>query len=55
MRVNIDAETDRKLNDAIKAEPNMLDDLYDAYKVTDRSIDSLVNLLSAKYKEIASS
>lgn len=52
MRVNLDADTDRKLNDAIKAEPKMLDDLYDAYKVTDRSIDSLVTILSNKYKEL---
>lgn len=52
MRVSLDAETDRKLNDAIKAEPKMLDDLLDAYKVTDRSIDSLVEILSNKYREL---
>ena len=52
MKLQLDAETDRKLNDAIKAEPKMLDELMDAYKVTDRSIDSLVTILANKYKEL---
>ena len=52
MRVQLDAETDRKLNDAVKAEPKMLDDLFETYKVTDRTIDSLVTILANKYKEL---
>lgn len=52
MRVQLDAETDRKLNDAIKVEPKMLDQLFDAYQVTDHSIDALINILANKYKEL---
>lgn len=52
MRVQLDAETDRKLNQAIKAQPKMLDELMDAYKVTDRTIESLVTILSNKYREL---
>lgn len=52
MRLQLDAETDRKLNDAIKAEPKMLDELQAKYKLTDRSIDALIEVLSNKYKEI---
>lgn len=55
MRLQLDAETDQKLNAAIKAEPHMLDELMDKYKLTDRTIDSLINVLSAKYREIANS
>lgn len=55
MRLQLDAETDQKLNSAIKAEPKMLDELMDKYKLTDRTIDSLINVLSAKYREIANS
>lgn len=52
MRLQLDAETDKKLNDAIKAEPKMLEELMDAYKVTDRTIESLVEILSNKYREL---
>ena len=52
VRVSLDAETDRKLNQAIKAQPKMLDELMDAYKVTDRTIESLVTILSNKYREL---
>ena len=52
VRVSIDAETDRKLNDAVKAQPNMLDEILDAYQNSDRTIDSLITLLSNKYQEI---
>jgi len=55
VRVSLDAETDRKLNDAIKAEPNMLEELQNKYKLTDRSIESLVEVLSTKYREIITS
>ena len=52
MRFQLDAETDRKLNDAIKAEPNMLDELFNKYQDTDHSIEALTNLLAAKYRAI---
>ena len=52
MRLQLDSETDAKINAAIKAQPKMLDELLEQYQVTDRSIDSLVTLLSNKYKEI---
>jgi len=55
MRLQLDADTDKKLNDAIKAEPNMLDELQNKYKLTDRSIESLVEVLSNKYREIITS
>lgn len=52
MRVQLDAESDRKLNDAIKAEPTMLDDLFKKYQETDHSIEALTNLLATKYRAI---
>jgi len=52
MRLQLDGETDKKLNDAIKAQPKMLDELLEQYQVTDHSIDALVNILANKYKEI---
>jgi len=55
MRLQLDADTDKKLNDAIKAEPKMLDELQAKYKLTDRSIEALVDVLSAKYREIINS
>lgn len=54
MKLQLDSQTDAKLNAAIKAQPKMLDELLEQYQVTDRSIDSLVNLLANKYKEITS-
>lgn len=55
MKLQLDSATDQKLNAAIKAEPKMLDELMDKYKLTDRTIDSLVEVLSAKYREIVNS
>lgn len=52
MRIQLDAETDRKLNDAIKAEPTMLDDLFKKYQESDHSIEALTELLAAKYRAI---
>lgn len=52
MRLQLDAETDQKLNAAIKDQPKMLDELMDKYQVSDHSIDSLVTILANKYKEI---
>ena len=52
MRVQLDAETDRKLNDAIKAQPKMLDELRAKYELTDHSIEALTELLAAKYRAI---
>lgn len=54
MKLQLDSETDAKLNQAIKAQPTMLEELLDQYQVTDRSIDSLVTILANKYKEIIS-
>lgn len=52
MRLQLDAETDRKLNEAIKAEPNMLDELFNKYQESDHSIEALTELLAAKYRAI---
>lgn len=52
MRVQLDADTDRKLNDAIKAEPTMLDELKAKYEMSDHSIEALTELLAAKYRAI---
>ena len=52
MRIQLDAETDRKLNDAIKAQPKMLDELQAKYELTDHSIEALTELLAAKYRAI---
>ena len=55
MRIQLDADTDRKLNDAIKNEPKMLDELKAKYELTDHSIEALIEVLSNKYKEIIAS
>lgn len=55
MRFQLDAETDRKLNDAIKNEPKMLDELQAKYALTDHSIEALIEVLSTKYREIIAS
>jgi bacterioferritin-associated ferredoxin len=55
MRIQLDADTDKKLNDAIKAQPKMLDELQAKYELTDHSIEALVEVLSAKYREIIAS
>ncbi len=52
MRLQLDAETDKKLNAAIKAEPNMLDELFNKYQESDHSIEALTELLAAKYRAI---
>lgn len=52
MRLQLASELDQKLNAAIKADPNMLDDLIDQYHVTDRTIESLVDILANKYRSI---
>ena len=52
MRFQLDAETDRKLNDAIKVEPNMLDELFNKYQESNHSIEALTDLLAAKYRAI---
>lgn len=52
MRFQLDAETDRKLNDAIKAEPNMLEELFNKYQESNHSIEALTDLLAAKYRAI---
>jgi hypothetical protein len=52
MKLQLDGETDKKLNEAIKAQPKMLDELLEQYQVTDHSIDALVTILANKYKEI---
>lgn len=52
MRLQLDAEADRKLNDAIKAQPKMLDELRAKYEMTDHSIEALTELLAAKYRAI---
>lgn len=52
MRLQLDADTDRKLNDAIKNEPKMLDELQAKYQLTDHSIEALIEVLSTKYREI---
>lgn len=55
MRFQLDAALDQKLNDAIKAEPKMLDELQAKYELTDHSIEALIEVLSAKYREIIAS
>jgi len=52
MKLQLDSETDAKLNQAIKAQPKMLDELLEQYQVSDHSIEALTNLLAAKYKAI---
>jgi len=52
MRLQLDADTDKKLNAAIKAEPNMLDELFNKYQESDHSIEALTELLAAKYRAI---
>lgn len=52
MRLQLDSETDRKLNDAIKAEPNILDQIQNTYNNTDHTIDSLITTLATKYREL---
>lgn len=52
MRLQLDAEADRKLNDAIKAQPKMLDELFKKYQESDHSIEALTDLLAAKYRAI---
>ena len=52
MRVQLDADTDRKLNEAIKAQPKMLDELFNKYQESDHSIEALTELLAAKYRAI---
>lgn len=52
MRLQLASEVDQKLNEAIKADPNMLEDLIDQYHVTDRTIESLVDILANKYRSI---
>lgn len=55
MRFQLDAAIDQKLNDAIKAEPKMLDELFNKYQESDHSIEALIEVLSAKYREIIAS
>lgn len=55
MRLQIDVDIDRKLNDAIKNEPKMLDELQAKYELTDHSIEALIEVLSSKYREIIAS
>lgn len=55
MKLQLDADTDRKLNEAIKAQPNILDELQAKYELTDRSIEALIEVLSNKYREIINS
>lgn len=52
MRLQLASDLDQKLNKAIKDDPNMLDDLIDQYHVTDRTIESLVDILANKYRSI---
>jgi hypothetical protein len=52
MRLQLDADTDKKLNAAIKAQPNMLDELFNKYQESDHSIEALTELLAAKYRAI---
>jgi len=52
MRLQLASELDQKLNEAIKDNPNMLEELKQSYFQTGRTIDDLVNILSNKYQEL---
>jgi hypothetical protein len=52
MRLQLPSEIDRRLNEAIKAEPDMLEQLKASYFETGRTVDDLILILSNKYKEL---
>lgn len=58
MRVQISAEEDKALNKAIKANPNMLEDIFFEYVAASQGYDEdlkqalLTDLLAAQYRAI---
>jgi len=58
MRLQIDVTTDQKLNQAVKANPNMLEEIFFEYAAASQGHDKdlkqalLTDLLAAQYRAI---